>query len=165
MALADKWLTALGHPYYEMLLKESGIHKWYTTTGECSGNYAEWEKLIFQRLYTTWWFHSCLFLKWQNHRNGNKIGDCQELGTGWGGRGMQEEVNRVIKGQHQGSCDDGSLLYLDCSGTVLIHVIELQRTKHTHTHRIVSQYPGIVVSRTHCRYQSTDAPTVNPQYP
>lgn len=40
----------------------------------------------------------------------------------------------MIKGQRQGSCDDGSLLYLDCSGIVLIHVKKLQRTKHTHTH-------------------------------
>ena len=80
---------------------------------------------------------------------------------------MQEEVNRVIKGQHQGSCDDGSLLYLDCSGTVLIHVIELQRTKHTHTHthRIVPQYPGHWFPDPLQIPKRTDAPIVNPQYP
>lgn len=56
---------------------------------------------------------------------------------------MQEEVNRVIKRANtRDPVDDGSLLYLDCSGTVLIHVIELQRTKHTHTHRIVSLVSG-----------------------
>ena len=71
---------------------------------------------------------------------------------------MQEEVNRVRKGQHQGSCDDGSLLYLDCSGTVLIHVIELQRTKHTHTHTHTHTELSLSIrgigSRTHCRYQN-----------
>ena len=30
---------------------------------------------------------------------------------------LQEEVDMVIKGQHhQGSCGDGGLLYLECSG-------------------------------------------------
>jgi hypothetical protein len=50
----------------------------------------------------------------------------------------------VTKGQHQGSCGDGTIWYVESgSGQNLEHVIKWQRRKctHAHTHRNVQMVP------------------------
>lgn len=70
---------------------------------------------------------------WQNYRNGEETSGCQGFETRWGGKGAAGEVDVVIiKGQHQGSCGDGTLLCLSCRWwTGPAHVVKLQKTKHT----------------------------------